>query len=827
IVIEDVHWLDSASWDFVETMVHEGLPLVLILATRPATAASAAPQRRLYELPAVSRLQLGPLSHEEILELVCRRLGVIALPESLAALLRAKTEGNPFFSEELAYALRDAGLIEIERQQCRLAPRIDLAQLDFPETIEGVVTSRLDRLTAAEQLTVKVASVVGRVFALALLADIHPVPTDRHHVGLHLETLVRQDIARPHRSEPSLAYIFKHIITQEVAYNRMLLAQRRRLHEAVASWYEAQSQTDSANASAIEEGSGRTGTPQSDTAASTGASSMRVRFDTTASTATLRVRSSAALSPLLAHHWSHAVEGAETPSPKLLAKAISYLEMAGRHALSEHASHEVLRFLDQALKLDARLRCLPQGRHQAASAERRSTWHAALGHSHLALGELAKSRTHFVEALALLGQPPPSRRSTLLLSTLRELAALVWHGLGPSWLKPARPLLSERKPLLAAAQIHNYLAETHFFANDPLPFLLHLLRFANLAARAGPSAELAESSAAMGVLTSMRPLRFTGDFYARRAAGVDPSLIPPNSRVRAGIMLALASYNRGHWQKMHQQADAAIALCERLGDRHHWGELMNMQGNCSTLEGELEHAEHVLERIVESGRERNHSQHVVWGLSNLAGIDLRRGRAAEAAAQIEAALPSLELEGDRMTAIYCYGVLAIARWRLGDPQASHAAADLASEQMAIHPWGTSPLPLVGYVSAAEAQLSFWRHALAEGASPSEQKAQARAAQTACRGIRVMGHMFAICRPDALRCDGMLDALAGRRRRALRKWRQSLAAAHELAMPYEQARAHLELARHLPAEDPASHHHQQQAEGILFRFGCDASAIETL
>ncbi|MEM7588387.1 MAG: adenylate/guanylate cyclase domain-containing protein, partial [Acidobacteriota bacterium] len=90
IVIEDVHWLDSASWDFVETMVYEGLPLVLILATRPSTAASAAPQRRLYELPAVSRLQLGPLSHAEILELVCRRLGVIALPESLAALLRAK-----------------------------------------------------------------------------------------------------------------------------------------------------------------------------------------------------------------------------------------------------------------------------------------------------------------------------------------------------------------------------------------------------------------------------------------------------------------------------------------------------------------------------------------------------------------------------------------------------------------------------------------------------------------------------------------------------------------------------------------------------------------
>ncbi|MCP4251471.1 MAG: hypothetical protein GY778_30920, partial [bacterium] len=73
-------------------------------------------------------------------------------------LAKVRAEGNPFFSEELAYALRDAGLIRVAGGRCHLAPEAeDLSGLDFPETIEGVITSRIDRLSAAEQLTVKVA----------------------------------------------------------------------------------------------------------------------------------------------------------------------------------------------------------------------------------------------------------------------------------------------------------------------------------------------------------------------------------------------------------------------------------------------------------------------------------------------------------------------------------------------------------------------------------------------------------------------------------------------------------------------------------------------
>src|SRR5213078_3462012 len=116
-------------------------------------------------------------------------------------------------------------------EECRLAPEAgDLRELPLPDTVQGVVTSRIDRLRPAEQLTLKVASVIGRVFSLDILHDLYPIEDDRASLPAHLQTLKRLDLTRLETPEPNLAYIFKHTITHEVVYNLMLVAQRQELH---------------------------------------------------------------------------------------------------------------------------------------------------------------------------------------------------------------------------------------------------------------------------------------------------------------------------------------------------------------------------------------------------------------------------------------------------------------------------------------------------------------------------------------------------------------------------------------------------------------------
>lgn len=88
--------------------------------------------------------------------------------------------------------------------------------MTFPDTVQGVVASRIDRLSPAQQLTLKVASVIGRIFAFRILRDIHPIDADKALLADYLNTLQRLDFTLLDTPEPDLAYLFKHFITQEV-----------------------------------------------------------------------------------------------------------------------------------------------------------------------------------------------------------------------------------------------------------------------------------------------------------------------------------------------------------------------------------------------------------------------------------------------------------------------------------------------------------------------------------------------------------------------------------------------------------------------------------
>jgi class 3 adenylate cyclase/tetratricopeptide (TPR) repeat protein len=343
-VIDDAHWMDSASWALALKVARRVCKALLIVASRPTDLAFPVEHLALIQV-ADEILQLGNLSSEDALALACERLGVDALPRSAEDLILHKAQGNPLYCEELSYALRDAGLLAFEGGHCQVAPGVDLASVGIPDSVEGIINDRVDRLAPSQQMALKVASVIGRLFSVRLVQDVYPIEPDRVEVPGHLHSLSRLELIRPDEPEPDLAYIFRHVIMRDVVYDLLPFAQRRRLHHAVASWYER-----------------------------TLADDLSPYY------------------PILAHHWSLAEEDC---------KAIDYLEKAGEQALRRGAYREAADFLNRAIALHAR--CRPN-----TEPNRVARWEYQLGEAHLSLGHLVQSREHTERALSLLGRPVPS-----------------------------------------------------------------------------------------------------------------------------------------------------------------------------------------------------------------------------------------------------------------------------------------------------------------------------------------------------------------------------------------------------------------------------------
>jgi class 3 adenylate cyclase/tetratricopeptide (TPR) repeat protein len=404
VILEEGHWLDSASWALALAASQRVRGLLLLIAMRPLAGASgpeSALQPEIRQLFATARphLRLQALEPDDALALVCRRLGVPALPEPVAELIREKAHGNPFFSEELAYALRDAGLIRLEGGSCQLTPGADLGALSFPESVQSAILSRVDRLAPSEQLTLKVASVIGRVFPVRTVAAVYPIETSPARIHEDLSRLARLDITPLDAREPELAYSFKHAITQDVVYNLMLFSQRRQLHRAAAEWYER-------TYGSAEDSGLRTESPS----ASTQSSVLGPQSSALSPRPSVLGPQSSKLAPfyqLLAYHWDKA---------GVVARAVDYLERAGRHALTISAMREARRLFAQALELldagdadslgDSRQARVIALARLLGDADRQlgdfAAARAALERS-LALARAAGDRAATIDALGLLG----------------------------------------------------------------------------------------------------------------------------------------------------------------------------------------------------------------------------------------------------------------------------------------------------------------------------------------------------------------------------------------------------------------------------------------
>jgi predicted ATPase len=172
LVCEDLHWADPASVDTLLALapLMSNLPVVCIATSRVEQSAEGwrliTGIRDLFG-DALTEIRLDPLSNEDSRTLVANLLAIESLPTVTRELILTKAEGNPFFVEEVIRMLVDRGMIE--RQADRWIATERIADAEIPDTLQGLLLARIDRLPAESRRTLRVASVIGRQFGVTLL----------------------------------------------------------------------------------------------------------------------------------------------------------------------------------------------------------------------------------------------------------------------------------------------------------------------------------------------------------------------------------------------------------------------------------------------------------------------------------------------------------------------------------------------------------------------------------------------------------------------------------------------------------------------------------
>lgn len=242
LLLEDWHWVDQSSVALCEHLLSLagsiGLLFWFVARAEPGeptarirAAAGAEPA-----FP-VQQITLTPLAEEQSNVLLDHLVGTDHLPTSLRNQILRKTEGNPFFLEEVIRALiADGALVQDDRGRgWRLTKPVEA--LALPDTVQGVIVARIDRLEEGVKSVLKLASVIGRSFFLRILRAVSEAG---NRLDSGLAQLEQAELIRLRQQLPELEYIFKHALVQEAAYGSIVAERRRLIHRSVAEAIEKQ-----------------------------------------------------------------------------------------------------------------------------------------------------------------------------------------------------------------------------------------------------------------------------------------------------------------------------------------------------------------------------------------------------------------------------------------------------------------------------------------------------------------------------------------------------------------------------------------------------------
>jgi tetratricopeptide (TPR) repeat protein len=745
IIVEDAHWVDSASWELIEQAVGSCPDVLFIVSTR--TPVDGGPAPRLARTANGEVIALGPLDAADVSAILRQRLAVDAIPDRLAAWVYQRAEGHPLFAEELTLALCDSGALVVREQQCELSAGFaESAAAALPDTIRGVLASRIDRLRAAEQLTLKVASVLGRRFDVADVAAVHPLEQSEARVADMIERVVVSGLVQATSNEPR-RFSFSHALVQDVTYELMPFAQRRQLHHRAADLLERQSSADPTD---------RT--------------------------------------PLLAHHWDRA---------GVAGKAIVYLERAGERALNrDSANPEAEAFLLRLLQLARDRSALPAGAAAAPQVADRACvdqarWTRMLSQAVARQGRHAEAMAHLEESLRLLGHRLPTADVRSQLEATLHVVARVLRGAAGAKLGGASE--ARRPALLEIARGYDAVVQLLYLgradtaaaadgrAGKALLSTVALLRATRLAEQCGPCRELSRAYSLVANLFAMIRLPRLARHYADRARAVAEETGDRHSLFRALTMGQLPAFTYGRWDEAAPNVARGLVLGGELRIHH---ECLISECTLAYIafhQGALQEAFSRFEDIARRAERYEDLVPQVWAVVGMGEVRYREGHIEEAIALADRGLALANRHGavDHNSRFQAHGLLASAWLRAEAPEQAfaHVEPAIAAARAGGH---LSYSPQSGFVGVAEALLAEWDRSTA---------GRPRAASRTRRWLRLL-RAVAFCRPILEPWDLFFRAAWNHRcsRSSVAAWqlRRAERVAMRYRLPYEAERAALAL-----------------------------------
>jgi len=238
LILEDLHWPDDLSLDLISLLMDElaNTPLMLLCVYRPEhdhRVWQLSNQARRKCMDRFTEIILNPLSSIESRELIESLLEIENLPEPIKKMIMEKSEGNPFFIEEVIRSLIEQGMIYQEND--RWIAKDEISDINVPDTIQSVILSRVDRLQAEAKYVLQCASVIGRLFKHRLLEHL---THQERELNRYISEFEERELIYEERMVPELEYAFKHALTQEATYQSILERKRKEFHHQVAQGIE-------------------------------------------------------------------------------------------------------------------------------------------------------------------------------------------------------------------------------------------------------------------------------------------------------------------------------------------------------------------------------------------------------------------------------------------------------------------------------------------------------------------------------------------------------------------------------------------------------------
>jgi len=761
IVLDDMHWFDSASWAVTLAAARKVSPMLLVLLTRPMLE-QPEQMDELADQGTSARLVLKPISQQNALELATERLGARALGADVAKVIIEAAEGIPLFIEELAFSLRDTDALAIEDGTVKLARPAD--ELGVPHTLSSVVLSRIDRLAPQLQLTLKVASVIGRSFDTRALQAAHPSHPGISELAGQLSEL--QDLDLIVESSPG-SYEFKHILTRDMAYDLLPFDQRRRIHRSVATFLESLSEE-----------------PQE---------------------------------PLYALLAYHSDRGDDRQ------KALGYFEKTGASSLRKGADQEAIDAHLRSLEL---VRAHPEEFHDM-NRLRQSQWHVEIGQAYEALGNFHEAERSLYRALELVGVHVPAGPLGRLGRLIRETIKQAVHLALPGTIRIPQDN-EEKARLGQGARAAAIIGEIYYFTGNLSGFPVLNLVAINLGEKSGEPLVAGLAYSSLGYLVGTLRLKRLADRYFRQARAAEdlevhrelarsPYVLElqemgPGHLIAVALAESVLALTFGEWGRARAFASEGLERCDRLGDKYSAGIALAVRGFVSYSSGNIEDALNDYNQLLASARKRSNREHEGWATSFMIPVLLALDRLDDAQAMTASAMNILN-DVDPLTVPIIHATRSQVHLRAGQTSEARASAELALDAIDRTPIF---IYLAGFAGLLDTLLELWA---AEGDfSSANAKELAKLTRKGLRKLSGFARVLPFARPKYWLFRGRMEDMEGRSKRAHRSLRKGLEFAKKSGFTWDEGLLHFEVARTLSADRAKRDLHLAESRRLFEKVG---------